>query len=431
MARPMADARPRPTDWKEWLRQEALRVRHAQEARHPAAEMAGVRGDGALLRQDRIDRLAQRARIDEAGGRRVLIGRVVVVAVVDALARTVVAPSRARADGAPVQLGQDRLRGHAGIGVDGDAGPASGSRACAASTSTCATTAPGAISLPRLVVQCVRLTPNPTMRSLSEISSSAAGEAKPPLMPTDQGLPANSPCPQIEVASSAPVRSANAISAASAPAEHRAATGENERALGARKRIRQPAHAVRIGMHRPRRRRQRERGDLAGKRRVLHVGRQAQHDRLAVAQRPDDGAQRILARGGRRVNALRDGPDRAHHLGLVDIEVRFHRAGRHVSGQHQQRRPALGRLADAGQRVGEPGPGMHADQRQLLGRLGVGVRHARGVAFVARGDELDAGLHQRVRDLEVGGAEQAEAPARAVVREVPGEHRRNRRVVLS
>jgi hypothetical protein len=67
------------------------------------------------------------------------------------------------------------------------------------------------------------------------------------------------------------------------PRKHCAATGENEWALGTRKRIRQPAHALGIGMHRPWGRRQRERGGLAGKRGVLHIGRQAQHDRLAVA----------------------------------------------------------------------------------------------------------------------------------------------------
>ena len=83
--------------------------------------------------------------------------------------------------------------------------------------SICATVVPGAISLPRLVVQCVRLTPNPTMRSLSPTSSLDAGEANPPLMPSDQGSPANSPCPHTDVASSAPARSASFAMASSAP----------------------------------------------------------------------------------------------------------------------------------------------------------------------------------------------------------------------
>ena len=144
----------------------------------------------------------------------------------------------------------------------------------------------------------------------------------------------------------------------------------------------------------------------------------------------DDGAQRILARRAGRMDAFRDGPDRAHHLGLVDIKIRLDGAGGHVPGQHQQRRPALRRLADAGQRIGEPRPRMHADQGELLGGFGIGVRHARRVAFVARRDELDAGFHEGVRNLEVGRAEQAEAAARAVVGEVLGEHRRNRRIIL-
>ena len=74
-----------------------------------------------------------------------------------------------------------------------------------------------------------------------------------------------------------------------------------------------------------------------------------------------------------------------------------------------------------------PGPGMHADQRQLLRRLGVGVRHAGRVALVPRRNDLDARLGQRMRDLEVGRAEQREAAARAVGGEVPRQHCRNRR----
>jgi len=88
----------------------------------------------------------------------------------------------------------------------------------AGSTSICATSACRPISRPRLVVHGVKLTPKPRIRSLSAIKASAAGEAKPPLMPTDQGWSANSPCPHTEVANSAPLASANAIRAASAAA---------------------------------------------------------------------------------------------------------------------------------------------------------------------------------------------------------------------
>ena len=110
---------------------------------------------------------------------------------------------------------------------------------------------------------------------------------------------------------------------------------------------------------------------------------------------------------------LRHRTDRAHDFGLLDVEVALHRASRHVAGQHDKRRPALRRLADPGQRIGQPRTGMHAHQCQLAGRLGVGVAHARCVAFVARGNQLDTGLDQRMRNLEIGGAEQAETAARA------------------
>ena len=74
----------------------------------------------------------------------------------------------------------------------------------------------------------------------------------------------------------------------------------------------------------------------------------------------------------------------------------------------------------------DPRTGMHAHQCQLAGRLGVGIAHARCVAFVARGNQLDTGLDQRMRNLEIGGAEQAEAAACAVRGEVPGDDCRDR-----
>ena len=118
---------------------------------------------------------------------------------------------------------------------------------------------------------------------------------------------------------------------------------------------------------------------------------------------------------------LRHRTDRAHDFGLLDVKVALHRASRHVAGQHDKRRPALRRLADPGQRIGQPRTGMHAHQCQLAGRLGIGIAHARCVAFVARGNQLDTGLDQRMRNLEIGGAEQAEAAACAVRGEVPGD----------
>ena len=71
------------------------------------------------------------------------------------------------------------------------------------------------------------------MKSLSEISSSATGEEKPPLMPTDQGFPENRPWPHTDVASSAPTLSASATQRRLGIRDHGAAAAENERALRA------------------------------------------------------------------------------------------------------------------------------------------------------------------------------------------------------
>ena len=88
---------------------------------------------------------------------------------------------------APVEFRQQRLRRRPRVAVNRvlDRHLVS---SFGASISTCATTAPGAISLPFLVVHCVKLAPNPRMKSLSAIRSSATGEENPPLMPTDQGF---------------------------------------------------------------------------------------------------------------------------------------------------------------------------------------------------------------------------------------------------
>ena len=244
-------------------------------------------------------------------------------------------------------------------------------------------------------------------------------------MPTDHGLPANSPCPQIEVASSAPLRSASASSAASAPAitAPRPARISGRSALTSASASRRTpagsgcsgpgAGGSASGVALP--------GNGASCTSVGRLSTTVWRSRSALVT-----ARRVSSRADAGVWMRSEtAPDRARHLGLLDIEVRLDRAGRHVARQHQQRRAALGGLADAGQRVGEAGPGMHADKGQLLRRLGVGVAHARRVALVSRRDQLDTRLHQRVRDLEVGRAEQAEAAARAVGGEVPGEHGRD------
>ncbi len=61
---------------------------------------------------------------------------------------------------------------------------------------------------------------------------------------------------------------------------------------------------------------------------------------------------------------------------------------------------------------------METHERQLTRRLRIGVGHACGIAFVPGGNELDTGLHQTMRDLEIGSAKQTEAPAGAEVSKI-------------
>ena len=161
---------------------------------------------------------------------------------------------------------------------------------------------------------------------------------------------------------------------------------------------------------------------------MLNIERQAEHDSLPFAQRVTDRAQRVFARGAGRMQPFRHGADRAHHVGLLDIEIILNRAVRHVTCEHQKRRPAFRRFGDPGQRIGQSGSRMDADQREFAARLGIGVRHARRIAFVTCGYELNAGLHQSVRNLEIGGAEERKAAPRAVAGQVASDHIGDNRV---
>ena len=61
---------------------------------------------------------------------------------------------------------------------------------------------------------------------------------------------------------------------------------------------------------------------------------------------------------------------------------------------------------------------MHAHERELARGLRVSISHGRSAAFMAGGDQLDAGFDERVGNLEICRAEEAEAAARAVTREI-------------
>src|SRR5215467_594801 len=60
------------------------RARHPQVTRDPATEMARIGGDDPILRQDRVDRLAQRPRINEPDARFVAMWTPMIVAGTDA-----------------------------------------------------------------------------------------------------------------------------------------------------------------------------------------------------------------------------------------------------------------------------------------------------------------------------------------------------------
>ena len=198
----------------------------------------------------------------------------------------------------------------------------------------------------------------------------------------------------------------------------RSAPGKNERPLRALDFIGERPHGCGIGLQATGFGRQCERRKVRRERRVLHVAGQTEHDRPAVAQRTGHRAQGVGAGARRGVDALGYGADRTRELRLLEVEVRLHGARRHVASEYDERCPALRGLRDAGDCVREPGAGMHAHERELARGLRVSISHGRSAAFMAGGDQLDAGFDERVGNLEIRGAEQAEAAARAVTREI-------------
>src|SRR5215467_1048921 len=107
-----------------------------------------------------------------------------------------------------------------------------------------------------------------------------------------------------------------------------------------------------------------------------------------------------------------------YEFGLLHVKIRFDMARRHVSRENKKWCATFRGFADPGDRVGETGSGMHADKRQLAGRLCIGVGHACSVAFMARGNEFDARFDQRMRNPEIGRAEQAKTAAGSKCREI-------------
>ena len=153
-------------------------------------------------------------------------------------------------------------------------------------------------------------------------------------------------------------------------------------------------------------------GPSGARRRVavggLHVERQHQHDGAPLDPRAAHGTRDVGHRGVRPVHPLRDGADRLDQARLVDPEVRPQRRGGRVGGEHQQRRAALGRLGQPGDRVREPGSLVHAAGGDPPAHAPVAVGHADRAALVARAVEPRAAVAQRVRERQVAAAEQPE-----------------------
>ena len=155
---------------------------------------------------------------------------------------------------------------------------------------------------------------------------------------------------------------------------------------------------------------------IVGQRLGLDVERQAEQHRAALHQRGAVGAAQVVADGGRGGHPVRDHADRGGEPGLVDVEVGGRLGG--LGGEHEQRGAGLGRLGEAGQRVGQARALVHAEHADLAGDPGVGVGHHGGAALVAGGDEPRAVPGQRVGDVEVAAADDAEHRAHPGV---PGE----------
>jgi hypothetical protein len=96
-----------------------------------------------------------------------------IVAGADALAQRLIVTARPRLRAAPVELAEQSFRRRLRVSMHRNL-----DRHLIA-------------DLSRLDIDL--LAPKATMQSLSAISSSAIGEEKPPLMPSDHGLPENSP----------------------------------------------------------------------------------------------------------------------------------------------------------------------------------------------------------------------------------------------
>ena len=151
----------------------------------------------------------------------------------------------------------------------------------------------------------------------------------------------------------------------------------------------------------------------------LHVERHHQYHRALLEARSPIRPQRVGHRGFGAVQSVRRGADRSHQLLLRDTEIRANRGGGGVARQHQDRRTALGRLRQAGHRVGEARSLVDTAHAHLAADLCIRVRHRDGRALVPCRDEQRTARDQRVGGHEISAADQSERSAHPTLRQRP------------
>ena len=151
----------------------------------------------------------------------------------------------------------------------------------------------------------------------------------------------------------------------------------------------------------------------------LHVEGHGQDHRAPLRGGRVVGPRGVGGGRGGGVEPFRHRAHRRGQRGHVDAEVGPDRRGGHVRGEHHQRRPALGRLGDAGDRVGQPGTLVHAEQAGPSRGPGPPVGHAGRAALMPGGDVPGSLADQGVGEVEVAAADHAEHGVRAQ----PGQRR--------
>ena len=264
------------------------------------------------------------------------------------------------------------------------------------------------MSAPWRVVQWLTDAPATITRSAWGSSSAANGEAEPAGDPERVRQPGEQPVRRRRGGEDRADPLAERLEFGPGVGEDRAAAGDDRGPLRAGDVLGDLHH----GTHRRLGQGEIGRGGLLGfgvRRRLgLEIDRQHQDDRPALGDRPVIRALGVVRRGPRAEHAVGDRPDRLDEVVLVDPEVARERRGRRLTGDHEQRRPALRRLGEAGHRVREPGALVNSADTHSPCGPGVSVGHADGAALVAGVVEVGAAPAERVRDDEVAAAEHAE-----------------------